>query len=29
MPARDRFGAPVVISLCDINQDLAIPFMAA
>ena len=29
LPGRDRFGAPVVMSICDIDQNLAIPFMAA
>ncbi|MEX0694422.1 MAG: hypothetical protein WD075_08275 [Rhodospirillales bacterium] len=29
IPARDRFGAPLVISLCDVRQDVSIAFMAA
>ncbi len=29
LPTRDRFGTPIVVSICDIRQDLAIPFMAA
>ncbi len=29
IPGRDRFGAPLVISLCDVRQDVAIAFMAA
>lgn len=27
VPARDRMGAPVVVSICDIRQDVDIPFM--
>ena len=29
VPTRDRMGAPMVVSICDIRQDLAIPFMVA
>jgi len=29
VPTRNRFGAPIVVSICDIRQDLAIPFMTA
>ncbi len=29
VPTRDRLGAPIVVSICDIRQDLAIPFMVA
>ncbi len=29
IPTRDRFGAPVVLSVCDVRQDIDIPFMAA
>lgn len=29
VPTRNRLGAPIVVSICDIRQDLAIPFMTA
>ncbi len=29
IPSRDRFGAPVVLSVCDVRQDINIPFMVA
>ena len=29
VPAKDRMGAPIVVSICDIRQDVDIPFMPA
>ncbi len=28
LPMRDRFGVPVVASVCEVSQDIGIPFMA-
>lgn len=29
LPMRDRLGAPIVVSVCDVTQDVDIPFMPA
>lgn len=29
LPTRDRMGTPMIVSVCDIRQDVAIPFMPA